>query len=171
VTHVTRRGDGASIAALLLRGAVGGTMITHGLKHGRSLDGTAGWFASIGFRSPRLQAQLSSVVEVGSGAAVVLGLATPLSASAVVGTMTVAYETVHKKNGYFITSEGWEYVGLISAAAVALSALGPGRWSLDRLLGMDEIGRPLLRALGTAGLGAAGAAGQLAAFWDDPSEK
>jgi putative oxidoreductase len=102
---------------------------------------------------------------------VVLGLATPLSASAVVGTMTVAYETVHKKNGYFITSEGWEYVGLISAAAVALSALGPGRWSLDRLLGMDEIGRPLLRALGTAGLGAAGAAGQLAAFWDDPSKK
>jgi putative oxidoreductase len=145
-------------------------MIAHGLKHGRSLDGTAGWFGSIGFKSPRLQAKLSSVVEVGSGAAVVLGAATPLSSSAVVGTMAVAYRTVHQKNGYFITGEGWEYVALISAASIALSALGPGRWSVDRLLGVDDVGGPLLRALATAGLGIAGAAGQLATFWVDPAK-
>jgi putative oxidoreductase len=170
VKRTTRGGNGGSIAALVLRGALGSTMIAHGLKHGRTLDGTAGWFGSIGFRAPRLQAKLSSAVEVGAGAALILGAATPLSASAVVGTMTVAYETVHKKNGYFITGEGWEYVGLISAASVALSALGPGRWSVDRFLGADEIGRPMLRGLTTAGVGIAGAAGQLAAFWDDPAK-
>lgn len=164
-----RGGDPTSVAALLLRGALGGTMIAHGLKHARTLDGTARWFGSIGFRQPRLQAQLSSAVEVGAGAAVVAGVATPLSASAVVGTMAVAYQSVHRKNGYFITAEGWEYVGLISAAAVALSALGPGRWSVDRLLGLDDVAGPLRRALGTAGIGLAGAAGQLATFWDEPA--
>jgi putative oxidoreductase len=162
------RDESAGVARFLLRSALVGTMIAHGLKHGRSLDGTAGWFESIGFRQPRLQAQLSSVVEVGSGAALIAGAATPLSASAVVGTMSVAYRTVHQPNGYFITGEGWEYVGFISAAAIALSALGPGRWSVDRLFGVDGKGRPATRAAVTAGLGVAGAAAQLATFWSRP---
>ncbi|MCW2495233.1 DoxX family protein [Jatrophihabitans sp.] len=153
------------LGRFVLRGALGATMIAHGVRHGRTLDGTAKWFGSIGFREPKLQAQLSSVVEVGAGAAVVLGAATPLAASAVVGTMGVAYRTVHQPNGYFIVSEGWEYVGFISAVALALSALGPGRRSVDGRLGLDEVGSPALRAATTLGLGLAGAAVQLKTFW------
>lgn len=62
----TGRG-GRAPAQLLLRAAVGGTVIAHGVKHGRSLDGTASWFGSIGFREPRLQAPASVVAEIGSG--------------------------------------------------------------------------------------------------------
>jgi len=54
--------------------------------------------------------------------------------------MAMAVETMHRPNGFFITNEGWEYVALISAAAVALGALGPGRRSLDGLLGLDDKG-------------------------------
>jgi len=161
--------ESAELARLLLRGAVGGTFVAHGVRHGKTLDGTAGWFGSIGFREPRLQAQLSSVVEIGAGASVLAGAATPLSASAIVGTMTVAYRTVHQPNGYFITGEGWEYVGVLSAAAVALSAMGSGRFSVDRALGLDDIGTPATRALVTAGLGIGGALAQLAAFWTKPA--
>jgi len=161
----------AALAQLLLRGVLGGTMIAHGLRHARTLDGTAGWFASIGFRQPRLQAQLSAAVEVGAGAALAGGVATPLAASAVVGTMAVAYRTVHRPNGYFITAEGWEYVGFISAAAVALAALGPGRFSGDHLLGLDNAGKPWHRAALAAGLGIGGAAAQLRAFWRRPQPK
>ncbi|HMD93043.1 MAG TPA: DoxX family protein [Trebonia sp.] len=156
------------LAQLLLRGALGGTMIAHGIRHVRSLDGTAGWFKSIGFRQSRLQAQLSAAVEIGAGAALAGGVATPLAASAVVGTMAVAYRTVHRPSGYFITAEGWEYVGFISASAVALAALGPGRLSADRLLGLDDTGSPWQRAALAAGLGIGGAAAQLAAFWRQP---
>jgi putative oxidoreductase len=163
------RSDGADLARLLLRGALGSTMIAHGVKHGRSIEGTAGWFESIGFRQPRLQAQVSSVVEIGSGTALIAGAATPLAASAVVGTMGVAFHTVHRPNGYFITGEGYEYVGFISAAAVALAALGSGRFSLDRRLGLDAIGSPGRRAALTAGLGIGGAAAQLATFWSRPA--
>src|SRR5437763_8396235 len=138
-------------ARLLLRAVTGGTMIAHGLRHGRTLNGTAGWFRSLGFRQPRLQAQLSSVVEVGAGAALVAGAATPLAASAVVGTLAVAGRVVHRDNGFFITDEGYEYVMNLSAASVALAALGPGRWSLDSLLGLERRGVRI--AVLAAGLG------------------
>jgi putative oxidoreductase len=158
----------AELARLLLRGIIGGTMIAHGLRHARTLDGTAGWFGSIGFRQPRLQAQLSAAIEIGAGAALSGGACTPLAASAVVGTMAVAYRSVHQPNGYFITAEGWEYVGFISAAAVSLAALGPGRFSVDRLLGLESAGKPWQRAALAAGLGLGGAAAQLAVFWQRP---
>ncbi|HVW42060.1 MAG TPA: DoxX family protein [Amycolatopsis sp.] len=166
-----RKSGGGDLARLILRGALAGTMIAHGLRHGRTLDGTAGWFSSIGFKQPRLQAQLSSVVEVGSGVALAAGALTPLSAAATVGTMGVAYQTVHRPNGYFIVDEGWEYVAFISATATALSALGSGRFSLDRALGVDKIGSPVTRALVTALVGVGGAAGQLALFWRRPEPK
>jgi putative oxidoreductase len=172
--QVTVRGTGhepAALAQLVLRGILGGTMIAHGIRHARTLDGTAGWFKSIGFRQHRLQAQMSAAVEVGAGAALAAGAGTPLAASAVVGTMAVAYHSVHRPNGYFITAEGWEYVGFISGAAVALAALGPGRFSADRLLGLDRIGSPWQRAALAAGLGIGGAAAQLAAFYRRPQPK
>jgi putative oxidoreductase len=159
---------GVEAARLILRGALGSTMIAHGIRHGKTLEGTARWFGSIGFREPKLQAQLSSAVEVGAGAAVLAGAATPLSAAAVVGTMSVAYHTVHRPNGYFVVDEGWEYVGFLSAAAVALSALGSGRHSVDRLLGLDRIGTGYARAAVTLGVGVAGAVGQLKMFWSHP---
>ncbi|MDV7136483.1 DoxX family protein [Williamsia muralis] len=156
--------SGHSGVQLLLRAAIGGTMIAHGVKHGRRIDGTAGWFGSIGFRRPRLQAQASAVVEVGSGAAIVAGAATPLAAAAVVGTMAVAARSVHASNGFFITSEGWEYVANLAAGAVALAGIGPGRWSVDQALGLDtKISGNHAAAL-TAGLGLIAAGAQLATF-------
>lgn len=168
LTRSAKVNDGSEIARLILRGALGGTMIAHGMKHGRTLEGTAGWFESIGFRQPKLQAQLSSVVEVGSGSALLAGVATPLSAAAVIGTMAVAVQTVHKENGYFITGEGWEYVTFISAAAAALAAMGPGRFSVDRLLDLHQWGTSAGRAAFAVGVGLGGAAAQLKTFWSKP---
>jgi putative oxidoreductase len=134
----------------------------------RTLEGTAVWFGSIGFDKPELQAKASAAVEIGSGAALALGLATPLSASAVVGTMSVAYMSLHRPKGYFVIKEGWEYVGFISAASLAASALGGGQLSVDRLLGLHTAGTPVARAAITAAVGLAGAAVQLALFWRSP---
>lgn len=165
--------SGAEIARVVLRTTVGATMIAHGLKHAKSLEGTARWFGSIGFKQPELQARASAVVEVGSGAALVVGAATPLAASAVVGTMAVAARTVHAPNGFFITDEGWEYVATLTAASVAISALGPGRFSLDRVVEKLAPGQPrptaFQRAALTAGLGVGAAAAQLAVFWRKPA--
>jgi putative oxidoreductase len=159
------------VASLVLRAAIGGTLIAHGVRHGRSLDGTAGWFGSIGFRQPRLQAAASAVVEVGAGTALIAGAGTPLAASAVVGTMAVAARSVHLENGFFITAEGYEYVLNLSAASVALAAIGPGSLSVDRLLGVHDKLTPGQRAGLAVGVGLAAAAAQLAAFWERPKPK
>ncbi|GAA3526902.1 hypothetical protein GCM10022222_07360 [Amycolatopsis ultiminotia] len=77
--------SGTDAARLLLRGVVGGTMIAHGVRHARTLNGTAGSFSSVGFRRPGAQAVASAVVEIGAGTALAAGAATPLAAAAVVG--------------------------------------------------------------------------------------
>ncbi|RTL70107.1 MAG: DoxX family protein [Pseudonocardiaceae bacterium] len=164
-----RRGRaGTEVARLLLRGVIGGTMIAHGVRHGRTLDGTARWFGSIGFRQPELQAKTSAAVEIGAGAALVAGAGTPLAAAAVVGTMAVAARSVHAPNGFFITAEGYEYVLNLAAASVALAGMGPGRFSVDRVIGADRKLRGPAAAGVAAGLGLAGAAAQLATFWRKP---
>ena len=160
---------GSELARLILRTSVGATMIAHGLKHGRSLKGTARWFSSIGFKQPELQARLSAGVEIGSGAALIAGACTPLAAAAVVGTMAVAGHTVHRPNGFFITDEGYEYVGALAAAATALGALGGGRYSVDRVLGLDGRLSGARGAAAAASLGLIGAALQLKTFWRRPS--
>jgi putative oxidoreductase len=160
--------NGTELASLALRAVVGGTLVAHGVKHARSLEGTAGWFSSIGFENPKLQAQASAVVEIGSGAALIVGAATPVAAAAAVGTMAVAARSVHMRNGFFITKEGYEYVLNLAVASVAIGALGPGRFSVDRLLGRPKRLSGVRGALFTAGLGLAGGAAQLATFWREP---
>ena len=159
---------GTDVARLGLRVTIGATMIAHGVRHSRTLDGTARWFGSIGFRQPRLQAMASAAVETGAGVALIAGAGTPVAASAVVGTLAVAARSVHVPNGFFITKEGYEYVLNLSVASVALAALGPGDLSVDRLLGIHETLSPARRAALAAGLGLSAAALQLAAFWRAP---
>ena len=155
-------------ASLVLRAAIGGTMIAHGVRHGRTLEGTGRWFGSIGFRRPELQAAASAAVEVGAGALVLAGAATPLASAAVVGTLTVAARSVHIPNGFFITKEGYEYVLNLSAASVALAAIGPGRLSVDHALGLDDRLTPVQGATVAIGVGVTAAAIQLALFWRRP---
>ena len=151
------KSSGSETARLLLRAVVGGTMIAHGIRHGRSLDGTARWFGGIGFRHPGLQARVSAALEVGAGGALLTGTATPVAAAAVIGTMAVAGRTVHLRNGYFIVDEGYEYVLSLAAAAAAVAALGPGPVSIDSLVRADRFSGARA-ALFAVGLGLAGAA-------------
>lgn len=131
-----------TIAALLLRLTLGVTMIAHGWNHvfrGGKIAGTARWFGSIGFRAPVMQAWLASLTELGAGLLLLLGLATPLAAAAVVGTLTVAFIANHIRNGFFIfrPGEGYEYVLMIIIVGLALAALGGGELSLDEAIGIE----------------------------------
>ncbi len=161
--------DRGGPARLILRAMLGATMIAHGVRHGRTLAGTARWFDSIGFRRAREQAAISSALEVASGAALMAGMATPLAAASVVGTMAVAGQTVHRPNGFFVVDEGWEYVAVVAAGSVALAGLGSGRFSVDAAIGLDRLGSPSGRALLALGLGLGGAAAHLRAFWTAPA--
>jgi putative oxidoreductase len=75
------------------------------------------------------------------------------------------------RNGFFITAEGYEYVLNLSAASIALAAIGPGSLSVDRLLGLHDKLTPVQRAGLAVGIGLAAAAAQLATFWERPTPK
>ena len=155
-----------TVALLLVRAVLGGTMIAHGLNHwlgGGRIEGTARWFSGLGLRHGRLQAWMSVITEVGAGALLLLGLFTPLACAAVIAVMLVAGVLAHRPNGFFVFKDGYEYVLVLSAVALALALLGPGPASVDAALGIAVTGWP---AAGIAlGLAAVSTAGLLATFW------
>lgn len=154
--------------SVILRLTVGLTMCIHGGNHlfgPGGVTGTAEWFCSMGLRPPRMHATLSGVGELVTGVALVVGLFTPLAAAFVVGVMTVAGVIAHGKNGFFIFKDGYEYVVVLASVAICIGVIGPGRLSLDYVLGLSEVLDGLVGGL-IAGLGGvAAAASLLAACW------
>jgi putative oxidoreductase len=151
-----------NLGLLVLRTAAGAVMLAHGINHifgGGKIAGTARWFESLGMRPGRVHAWLASITEVGAGALLVLGLATPVAAAGIVGVMVVAWITNHRKNGFFIfrPGEGWEYVMTLTVVGVAIATLGAGEWSLDHAIGLDDdlVGVPGLLIAVIAGGGGA----------------
>lgn len=159
-------------AIALLRVSLGLMMAAHGyakfFKGGR-LAGTAGWFDSMGMRPGRLHATLAASTEVGAGILLALGLLHSLAAAAFVGLMAVAGWTVHRDKGFFIINEGWEYVFIIAVGAVSLAMLGPGAWSIDRLLGIDDSLDGWTGLALSLGGGLAAGAGLLGVFYRPPA--
>jgi len=163
--------DTIDFALLLLRCGVGAVMLAHGINHIRpDIHGTAGWFGSMGMKPAKLHAWLASVTEIGGGLLLVLGLLTPFAAAGVVGVMFVAWAINHRGNGFFIFSpgEGWEYVMTLGIVGLAIGTIGPGAWSLDEALDLNDtfIGWTGLLIASVGGVG--GGTGLLALFWRPP---
>ncbi|MFJ6569342.1 DoxX family protein [Streptomyces sp. NPDC091292] len=153
---------GHEVAALMLRATLGPMLIAHGWNKVRGpggLDGTTGWFESLGLKPAAAHARMAAATELAAGAALTLGVAAPLPSAAAVVLMAVAARTDHRGKGFFVFKGGWEYTGVVAGAAVGLAALGHGRYSVDGLLRR----RPgPAHALAAAGLGTAAAAALLA---------
>ncbi len=162
--------DAIDLALLIFRCGIGAVMLAHGINHvigGGKIEGTAGWFGSMGMRWPLVQAWLASLTEIGAGILLVMGFLTPLAGAGVIGVMVVAWAINHRDNGFFIfrPGEGWEYVMTLALCGLVLGAVGPGEWSLDNAFDLDD------DLVGTTGLllsaiaGAGGAALLLAIAW------
>ena len=165
--------EAIDLALALLRLALGGVMLAHGINHiigGGKIAGTGRWFESLGMRPGRFHAWLASLTEVGAGALLVLGLLNPLGCAGVIGVMLVAWITNHLRNGFFIfrKGEGWEYVMTLTVVGLVVGTIGPGTWSLDDAFDLrdDLVGTTGLLVTAIAGIG--GALVLLAVFWRPP---
>jgi putative oxidoreductase len=131
-----------TLGLLILRLVMGLTVAAHGGQKlfgwfgGPGRAGTAGFFGKLGFRWPATMALMAGASELGGGLLFAAGLLTPLAALAITVVMLNAFVTVHRPNGFFVTSGGYEYNLVIGAIAVAVAATGPGRASLDHALGI-----------------------------------
>jgi putative oxidoreductase len=139
--------DGTTLSAGLLaaRLVIGVMMMAHGAQKlfgwfgGHGLNGTAGFFESLGFRPARVFVAAAALTELGSGLLVALGFLGPVGPALMLTVMIVAAGSVHWKNGVFAASNGIEVPLLYSAGAVTLALTGPGLISLDALLGLQPL--------------------------------
>jgi putative oxidoreductase len=151
----------------LLRVIAGAVILAHGVKHARGRVKTANWFGSIGFRQPELQWFASTATEIGVGVLLIVGLGTPVAAAGLVAVMAVAFWTVHRSVGFWVTArpdEGWEYVLVLGTVGAAIAIGGPGEFSIDAMLGIEDSLNGWVGAALVVG-GIVAAAAQIATFF------
>ena len=124
------------LGLLILRAFLGMVVIAHGLQKfgflgGYGIAGTAGWLESIGFAPGRLWVWVVAVAEVGGGTLTVLGLGGPIGPGLLFADLAVASIGFHGPNGFWNANNGWSWVSVIMASALAIALIGFGAWSLD----------------------------------------
>jgi putative oxidoreductase len=144
------------LGLLVLRVGVGVTFSLHGMQKlfgwfgGSGRQGTAEWFASLGFGDGRSATWLAGASEMLGGLGLAIGFLTPLSAAAVAGTMTTAAFVNGQEHGFWSVDKGWELNGYLIVVATGLAVAGPGALSIDRALGLDAL--PVVGVLLAPGL-------------------
>jgi putative oxidoreductase len=131
-----------NLAALLLRVVLGGLMTGHGAQKlfgwwgGYGLDGTSAWLESMGLRPGRPWAVLAGGSEFAGGVLSLLGLLNPLGPLGVIGAMVMATRKAHWGKPIWVTEGGPELPATNMSIATAIMLAGPGKYSLDRALGI-----------------------------------
>ncbi len=124
----------ADAALLLVRLVAGAAFMTHGWS---KIQNPFGWMGADAFAPPFFQA-LAALSEFAGGLAWILGLLTPLAASGIACTMTVAIWTLtFKYAAPFVASTmapASELPAVYFCVALVLITVGPGRLSLDRAI-------------------------------------
>jgi len=131
-------------AAVLIRGVLGFVFVAHGAQKlfgwfgGGGIDGTTGFFTSLGIPSPRFFAVLTGLTEFFGGILLLVGLLTVATSLALIVDMVLAIATFNHANGFFVESPngGWELNFALVGLLGALTLIGAGSWSADNTIGL-----------------------------------
>ncbi|WP_433593439.1 DoxX family protein [Nocardia sp. CA-145437] len=135
-----RRGT-LDLGLLLLRLVIGGTFIYHGLQkafgwfHGPGFDGIKTSMEGGGWKHVDLAAPMLIAGELGGGVLVVIGLATPLAAGALLAVILDAWlwkQGMVPGFQYSAKTNSVEIDSILVGITTALILTGPGRYSIDR---------------------------------------
>jgi putative oxidoreductase len=144
--------DSALLAARVVLGA---SIAAHGAQKlfgwfgGPGRDAASKMMESLGFKPGRTYSTLASGTELTAGTLIALGLGGPLGPAMLASVMTVAAGSVHVKNGYFASNQGFELNTMYTIAALLLAMQDYGRLSVDHAIGLRKINFPPFVNLGT----------------------
>lgn len=130
----------ADLGLLVIRLAVGLVFAAHGLQQSLGLwggPGMVGWTGAMdhmGFRPARYWALGSTIVQVGGGIGLAIGLLTPIAAASLVGIGIVIILKVHWQKGFWNSKGGFEFPLTLLAGSIGILLIGPGGISIDGLL-------------------------------------
>src|ERR687896_2361067 len=129
-------------APMIVRVVQGALMAGHGAQKlfgsfgGPGLEGTSGFMEMLGMRPGRPWAYLAGLSEFGGGGLTTLGLFNPLGPLGVIGSMAMATRKAHWGKPIWVTEGGPELPATNMSIATAIMLAGPGKYSLDRALGI-----------------------------------
>jgi putative oxidoreductase len=152
------------LGLLVLRLTMGGLMAGHGAQklfgafEGHGIEGTGSMMEMLGLQPGKAWAAIAGMGEFGGGMLTALGFLHPIGPIGTLAPMSVAWGRAHWGKPIWITSGGAELPLTNIAIAIALICTGPGKYSLDHLLGVRV--HPALTLLASAGV----AAGTVAAL-------
>ncbi|MGJ4140964.1 DoxX family protein [Corynebacterium macclintockiae] len=123
------------VSILISRILVGVVLVAHGWQKYNSwtIEGTAKSFEGMGVPSANIAAQVATYFELAGGVLLILGLLVRIIGPLLFIQMAFAFGFAHWGKGIFIADGGWELVGILGAAGLALAAHGAGTYSLDYL--------------------------------------
>lgn len=128
-------------ALFLLRVVIGALFVGHGAQKlfgwfgGHGLEGTGGFFESLGYRPGRAHAALAGTTELVSGLMLITGFLVPLAAAGIIGVMVNAIGSVHAEQGLWVSDGGYEYTLVLIVVALVLAIAGAGGLAATELDG------------------------------------
>jgi putative oxidoreductase len=128
---------------------------------GYGLAGTGGFLETLGFRPGKMYATAAALSEFFGGLLFALGFLGAVGPALMVSVMLVAIMTVHRKNPFFVATNGIEHPLMYITVAVGIALTGPGRYSLDYVVGDYRLLTPTVTWIILA-IGVIGAFGNLA---------
>lgn len=136
------------IAMLVLRLVPGVLFMGHGLQklvpaklsppllQAQGPQAIANGLRQMGLEPALVLALVAGAAEVGGGFLIASGLVTPLGTALLAAVMTVAILTVHLRKGIWAAAGGFEFPLLMLTSVFVVTALGPGRFSIDAWAGI-----------------------------------
>jgi putative oxidoreductase len=129
------------LGLFLIRVVLGLIFAAHGAQKlfgwfgGYGLTGTGGFLEQLGFRPGKRYATAAALSEFTGGLLFALGFLGAVGPALIVSVMIVAIVTVHRKNPFFVATNGIEHPLIFATVAVGIALTGPGRYSLDYAVG------------------------------------
>jgi putative oxidoreductase len=139
-------GRAADLGPLLIRLGVGTVFAVHGWqKLDADVSNFAGYLESLDVPLPEVVAWLQTLAEGVGGILLVLGLFTRLVTLPLIATMVGAILLVKDDVGFVEPDAmGAELDVALLAGLLGLLFLGPGRYSLDAIMGMEATATPVV---------------------------
>jgi putative oxidoreductase len=125
-----------STSLLVARVILGVVFMAHGWQklHTNGMAATKAGFQSMDVPFATVSAYVTMLAEIGCGAALILGVLTPVAAVLLALIMVGAIIWVHLENGLFMSDGGFEYNIVLIGALLMIAAFGSGKFGLDALL-------------------------------------
>ena len=138
-----RNAPNPGLGLAILRIVIGIIFIAHGsTKLFGGMEGTVGYFASLGIPAPTLAAWFIALLETGGGALLTIGLFVTPIALLLIAHMVTGIFLVHVPNGFFVVGPGTGGISfnlLLAAGLLTLIFAGAGNWTLANLVQKDVV--------------------------------